>query len=148
MTARASASGGFTLVEVLVAMTILTTGMLSILALFASSVAIHREALDAAHVERIVDATLAELRAEAETGRDPSGFAERESSAYPAYRVSAEVEPLEGVAGAAFAVRITVTFVRSGRDVQESVEAVVVKDDFAARVEAAAGGRSTTRKPR
>lgn len=134
-------SRGFTLVEVLVAMAILTAGMLSILALFTSSVAIHREALDANHVERIVDDVIAALRAEAESGRDPEGFPERESALYPAYAVSAEVEPVAGVGAApgAFLVRVTVSFARHGKKTSETLDAIVVKDDFASRVRGVPG---------
>ena len=139
--------GGFTLMEVIVAMAILTTGMLSILALFASAVAIHREALDANHVERIVDDVLAGMRAEAESGQDPEGFPPRESTIFPAYTVSAAVEPLPADAASnAFLVRVTVGFVRNGRETSETIEAVVAKDDHASRVRAASGGG--VRRPR
>lgn len=144
--------GGFTLVEVLVAMAILTAGMLSILALFTSAVAIHREALDANHVERIADDVIAGLRAEAEAGRDPEGFADRESSLYPAYSVAATVEPLPAAAAGTFLVRVTVSFARHGRKTSETVDAIVVKDDFASRVRGASGAggsrnTNTRRKP-
>ena len=141
-----AAERGFTLVEVLVAMAILTTGMLSILALFASSVAIHREALDANHVERIVDDVLSSMRAEAGAGVDPAGFVERESAFLPAYSVSATVEPIGVAAAGTYLVRVTVSFIRLGRKTSEVVDAVFVKDDFASRVRAASGG-GRQRKP-
>jgi len=148
MKTRTRTDAGFTLVEVLVAMAILTTGMLSILALFASSVAIHREALDANHVERIVDDVVDALRAEAEAGRDPAGFAERESALMPAYTVAAVVEPVGPPSGGAYLVRVTVSFARHGRNTSETVEAVIAKDDFASRVRAAAvPGGASRRKP-
>jgi prepilin-type N-terminal cleavage/methylation domain-containing protein len=63
--------GGFSLLEVLVAMVILTVGATSLIALFAAAAATHKRAVDRLHASEVAEEVLAEVRARYLPGKEP-----------------------------------------------------------------------------
>lgn len=102
---------GFTLLEVMAALMIFTTGVVGILALFASGLALHREAMQRSIVTTVsedvrarLDAALASLDASAPSDALPA-FEKVPIDGYPNYFYTAElaIDPKLGLAGGVYA---------------------------------------------
>ncbi len=66
---RASASRGFTLIEILVALLVFVTGVTGLLALLTTALAMHRDGLTLSRVTRDLDAVVAQVRREVAAGQ-------------------------------------------------------------------------------
>jgi prepilin-type N-terminal cleavage/methylation domain-containing protein len=128
--------GGFTLVELLVAMVVLVTGMASVLALFLSGVSIHKSALDGSNSALVAELALARVQAELAEG----GAGERARGpweGFPGYEVEVTVTPLDGLPEGDVVVRVIVTYrTKDGLGSEEFVTLLPV-NDFLIRVEEA-----------
>jgi prepilin-type N-terminal cleavage/methylation domain-containing protein len=132
-------SGGFTLMEMLVALGILTVGMVSILGLFAFALGIHKEAVDRIHAssaaERIAGELFADLKTQwSEEGLPLSSLLEAEVPDHPGYTYKVDFIDVDEAGREAIA-KITISW--GGRGARRSVEypTVFVKEwDFGTRV--------------
>ena len=68
--------GGFSLLEVLIAMLILSIGSASLLSLFAAAASTHRKAVDRTHAALVAERVLAEVRHLYVPGRQPQAIIE------------------------------------------------------------------------
>jgi prepilin-type N-terminal cleavage/methylation domain-containing protein len=74
--AAPSRAGGFSLLEVLIAMLILSVGAASVLSLFAAAASTHRRAVDRTHAALVAERVLAEVRHLYVPGRTPQAIVE------------------------------------------------------------------------
>ena len=88
--------GGFTLIEVLIAMLVLVSGMVSVLALFTHSVTIHRTAVDEARAATAIEMVLDRLQvAWDETGSEAALQATAfEDAQFAPFRIATTTSPL------------------------------------------------------
>lgn len=93
--------GGFTLLEVMVALTVFTGGMVSIMALFIAGIALHREAAARTRAVLMAERILVEVEEEISKAFQssaqipPAGMEVPVSSDFPGFRGVARIFPLE-----------------------------------------------------
>jgi len=75
--------GGFSLLEVLIAMLILSVGSASLLSLFAAAASTHRKAVDRTHAALVAERVLAEVRHLYVPGRQPQAIIEELAKRLP-----------------------------------------------------------------
>jgi prepilin-type N-terminal cleavage/methylation domain-containing protein len=67
--ARGPREGGFTLIEILIALLVFLTGVTGLLALLTTALAMHRDGVTLARVSRDIDGAMAQLRREVAAGQ-------------------------------------------------------------------------------
>jgi prepilin-type N-terminal cleavage/methylation domain-containing protein len=80
---RGAPQGGFSLIEVLIAMLVLSVGAASLLSLFAAAAATHQRAVDRTNAALVAERILSELGAEYSLGREPASILESLTAKLP-----------------------------------------------------------------
>ncbi len=137
------AEAGFTLMEVVIAMLILVTGMVSVLALFTHAVGIHRAAVDDARTVMVAESVLDRLDFEwSESGSVGAVQAMTfEGPEVAPYAVSTSAQPI--VDGEdALAVTVTLEWRRGSKEQEAVFHAVLLRDESAVRLAEAKAART------
>ncbi len=144
--ANRTSEAGFTLMEVLISLLVLVSGMVSVLALFTHSVQIHQQAVDDARTAMVAEAVLDRLRFEWEESGDPSALQTMtfEDETFRPYQVETDVASYGRDNEDAVAVTITLRWRRGAREPEVVFRSVLLRNGFAARVQAARAGRLET----
>lgn len=141
---RPGSEAGFTLMEVVIAMLILVTGMVSILALFAHAVGIHRAAVDDARTAMVAESVLDRLDFEWSESGSVGGvqgmtFEGPEVAPYAVSTSATEVADSED----ALAVTVTLTWRRGTKEQEAVFHSVLLRDESAARLAEAKAAQNT-----
>jgi len=129
-----------------IALLILVGGMVSVLALFSTSVSIHRSAVDDATAALLAEEALDRIRVVWDAEGDLARVRELDLTGATSgpYRVEAEVAPVESATDA-LAVTIRVAWTRGTGTRSASFESVLLRDAFDANVRAARSSSDRTR---
>ena len=136
MTASVPATprAGFTLLEVVIALAILTLGISSALALFTAATAAHKRAIDRIHSIAIAEHAIADVESALAFGADPvelmkePPFEEIERN-WPGYAVQLEFLGVEGETSEdEILIQITVHWRTQGRDRRQVFRQLVARE--------------------
>ncbi len=123
---RTAAREGFSLIEVVVAIAILSLGLTSSIALFAAATAAHRKAIHRSQAAALAEWALADIESALLLGATPEQISANPPTAaiardWPGYTIEVKVIPAAGVTGEDEALlRIQVVWETRGR--RESLE--------------------------
>ena len=97
-------SGGFSLIEVVVALAILTLGITSVIALFTAATAAHRRAIHRSQAADLAEWAIADVESALRNGRSPEEIVEAPPldvllRDWPGYDVEVSIVPLAGERG-------------------------------------------------
>jgi len=127
-----SRSSGFSLLEVLIAMLILSVGAASLIALFAAGAATHRKSVDRTHAALLAERVFSEARAAYRTGMEAAEVLEalkqrlpEESDGYRHELFLAHPLNDDWAEDELFA-RVTIRWLESGQDRTESFQTVLL----------------------
>jgi len=130
--ASSSRSRGFSLIEVLVAMLILSIGAASVLALFVTGASTLRRAVDRTQAALLAERVFCEMRFLYDPGDEPEGvvakLAERlprQVGDYTFDVLAARPSPTEG-SGEELFVRVAVRWLESGKDRTEAFHTIIL----------------------
>lgn len=141
--ATRGAEAGFTLMEVLIAMLVLVTGMVSILALFTHAVTVHRQAVDDSRAAMVAEAVLDRVRMTWDESGDPATVQALtfEDAGFAPFAVETSIADY-GDSKDALAVSITLTWRLGNKEQLAEYHSVVLRDSFATLVAEARAGRT------
>jgi prepilin-type N-terminal cleavage/methylation domain-containing protein len=131
-----SAQRGMTLLEVLLSIAILVTGMVAIFALLSSGLASHRRAVAETEASMVASSTISELRSEFARGSLPRSDAKdvfHDSPDFPDYRINKLIIPLDQPRRSSadlsgdreYFVRVTVRWTQKGENKSVVVNTVI-----------------------
>ena len=134
---------GFTLMEVLIAMLVLVTGMVSILALFTHAVTIHRQAVDDSRAAMVAEAVFDRVRMTWDETGDPGAVQALvfDDPGFAPFQVETSAVAYGG-ASDSLAVSVTLTWRLGSKEQLAEFHSVVLRDPFAGLVAEARAGRS------
>jgi prepilin-type N-terminal cleavage/methylation domain-containing protein len=124
---------GFSLIEVVVALAILSLGMTSAIALFAAATAAHRTAIHRSQAADLAEWALADIESALLLGADPAELVgapptEAILRDWPGYRVEVRIQPAAGPAGEDEAlVEIGIVWANRGRDQRLEFQQLVAR---------------------
>jgi len=126
---------GFTLIEVLIALLVLVSGMVSVIALFTHSVGVHRAAVDDARTALVAEQVLDRLRIEWDRSGNSGAVAAVDLSdeTFRPFDVTAEVASIDGHADA-LAVTVKLAWARGAKEQEETFVSILLRDGFRARL--------------
>ena len=125
--------GGFSLIEVLVALAILSLGITSAIALFAAATAAHRTAIYRSQAADLAEWALADIESALLLGADPEELVanpptEAIARDWPGYRVEVSIRPAAGTQGEDEAlVGVSVVWSTRGRDQRLEFQQIVAR---------------------
>jgi len=125
--------GGFSLIEVVVALAILSLGMTSAIALFAAATAAHRTAIHRSQAADLAKWAIADIESALLLGADPAELEKAPPTEamlrdWPGYRVEVRVRPAAGAAGDDEAlVEVGVVWANRGRDQRLEFRQIVAR---------------------
>jgi prepilin-type N-terminal cleavage/methylation domain-containing protein len=126
---RRRESGGFTLLEVLIAMCVLLISIAAILPLFAVGTASHKRGMDQTIVSLLAPHITAKIQ-ENLTAPDPKDLKDAELQYHGlTYRYDAQFAPFDGAdpARTAFIVRVTIRWKEGGQDRAEAFDTILLR---------------------
>ena len=125
--------GGFTLMEVVVALGVLMLGIGSVLALFTSATAAHRRAIHHTQATEVAEWALADVESALRRGVELSEIVEEPPlealrADWPGYRVEVSLVPIAGETGSdEILVRVGVIWQSAGRDARLDFQEIVAR---------------------
>ncbi|MFQ5653649.1 MAG: prepilin-type N-terminal cleavage/methylation domain-containing protein [Planctomycetota bacterium] len=124
---------GFSLLEVIVALAILTLGVTSAMALFTAATAAHKRAIDRTHAASIAEQAFADIESALLRGASPEEISQNPPFAtirrnWPGYEVQARVFDVAGAtAGDEILVEIRVHWRYRGQDRQQTFQQIIAR---------------------
>ncbi len=131
----ATREAGFTLIEVLIALLVLVSGMVSVIALFTHSVGVHRGAVDDARSALVAEEVFDRMRVEWD-GSGNSGSVttlDYSDDAFRPFEVTTSVAPIDGSEDA-LAATVKLTWARGAKEQEETFVSILLRDGFAAKL--------------
>lgn len=132
-TMERSREGGFSLMEVVVALAIMTLGITSVLALFTSATAAHRRAIHQTQASELAEWALADIESALIRGVEPDVIRENPpleamQRDWPGYRIEVEMLNIAGETGSdEILVEVGVIWQSRGRDSRLDFQQIVVR---------------------
>jgi type IV pilus modification protein PilV len=138
-------TSGFTMIEMLIALLVLVGGMVSVLALFSTSLSVHRSAVDDTRAALLAEEALDRIRVTWNETGDAAKVAalDLDDASLRPYRVEAEVEPGDE-GGATLAVQVRVSWTRGRSERTSRFESVLLRDAFGPGLQALRAGAAPT----
>lgn len=124
---------GFSLLEVVVALAILSLGITSAISLFAAATAAHRRAIHRTHAANLAEWAFADIESALTSGADPNVLAENpplEAIArdWPGYTIEVEFRPVAGASGEdEILVEVLVGWLNRGREDRLEFQQIVTR---------------------
>lgn len=125
---RQSASGGFTLVEILVALFVMLIGLSSAFALFAAATAMHKRALDQSTAAILADSIFSEVESKLTVGVEINKLA-RTGDTFPefkGYSYDLELIPVDDNEDEIF-VKVTIRWRKQGRERNQVFSTILIR---------------------
>jgi type II secretory pathway pseudopilin PulG len=128
VTLSCSESGGFTLVEILVALFVMIIGISSAFALFASATAMHKRATDQTTVAMMAESILSEVENRLTAGTPIEAIARADAtfSGYQDYRYDLELQPIDEEGCEVF-VRLGIRWLKQGRERNQEFTTILLR---------------------
>ena len=124
---------GFSLLEVLVALSILTLGITSVIGLFTAATAAHRRAIHRSHASALAEWALADIESALELGTEPEKIIESPpvdvmKRDWPGYSVEVAMLPIAGETGGdEILVEVSIVWQSRGDSSQLDFQQIVVR---------------------